>query len=91
MVKSLIEHLPNGHKNTDFSTRFEADGISFMEPTEHLFDFNNPLGACPRCNGFGNVIGIDPDLVVPDKSKAFTKRLLHAGMEKKCRYGKTNW
>ena len=54
----------------DFSTRFEADGISFIEPTEHLFDFNNPLGACPECNGFGNVMGIDPDLVVPDKSKS---------------------
>jgi len=52
-----------------FSERFEADGISFVEPSEHLFDFNNPLGACPTCGGFGNVIGIDPDLVVPDKSK----------------------
>ena len=52
-----------------FTQRFEADGITFIEPSEHLFDFNNPLGACPRCGGFGNVIGIDPDLVVPDKSK----------------------
>ena len=52
-----------------FSQRFEADGITFVEPTEHLFDFNNPLGACPTCGGYGNVIGIDPDLVVPDKSK----------------------
>ena len=52
-----------------FSQRFECDGITFIEPTEHLFDFNNPLGACPTCGGFGNVIGIDPDLVVPDKSK----------------------
>ena len=52
-----------------FSERFEADGITFIEPTEHLFDFNNPLGACPTCGGYGNVIGIDPDLVVPDKSK----------------------
>ena len=52
-----------------FSQRFEADGITFVEPTEHLFDFNNPLGACPTCGGFGNVIGIDPDLVIPDKSK----------------------
>lgn len=51
-----------------FSERFEADGITFVEPSEHLFDFNNPLGACPTCGGFGNVIGIDPDLVVPDKS-----------------------
>lgn len=54
----------------DFSTRFEADGITFIEPSEHLFDFNNPLGACPLCKGFGNIIGIDPDLVVPDKSKS---------------------
>ena len=52
-----------------FSQRFEADGITFIEPTEHLFDFNNPLGACPTCGGYGNVIGIDPDLVVPDKTK----------------------
>ena len=51
-----------------FSERFEADGIRFIEPSEHLFDFNNPLGACPVCGGYGNVIGIDPDLVVPDKS-----------------------
>ncbi len=51
-----------------FSEHFEADGITFIEPTEHLFDFNSPMGACPRCGGFGNVIGIDPDLVVPDKS-----------------------
>ena len=53
-----------------FSQRFEADGITFVEPSEHLFDFNNPLGACPTCGGYGNVIGIDPDLVVPDKSKS---------------------
>ena len=53
-----------------FSERFEVDGIHFIEPTEHLFNFNNPLGACPTCNGFGNIIGIDADLVVPDKSKS---------------------
>lgn len=51
-----------------FSERFEADGIQFIEPTEHLFDFNSPLGACPTCGGFGNIIGIDPDLVVPNKT-----------------------
>ena len=53
-----------------FCERFEMDGIRFVEPTEHLFDFNSPMGACPACNGFGNIIGIDPDLVVPDKSKS---------------------
>lgn len=53
-----------------FSERFEMDGIRFVEPSEHLFDFNNPIGACPTCKGFGNIIGIDPDLVVPDKTKS---------------------
>lgn len=53
-----------------FSERFEADGIQFIEPSEHLFDFNNPIGACPTCNGIGSVSGIDPDLVIPDKSKS---------------------
>lgn len=53
----------------EFSSRFEADGIEFEQPSEHLFSFNNPLGACPRCEGYGKVIGIDEDLVIPDKSK----------------------
>ena len=52
----------------DFSKRFEADGITFMEPNEQLFNFNNPYGACPTCEGFGRVIGIDERLVVPDPS-----------------------
>ena len=51
-----------------FSNKFEADGILFEEPTENLFSFNNPYGACKACEGFGNVIGIDPDLVIPNKS-----------------------
>jgi len=51
-----------------FSNRFELDGMSFEEPSVHLFSFNNPYGACKTCEGFGNVIGIDEDLVVPDKS-----------------------
>lgn len=66
--ESGIRH-PNNPCVEIFSQRFEADGITFMEPTEHLFDFNSPLGACPTCGGYGNVIGIDPDLVVPDKTK----------------------
>lgn len=51
-----------------FSNLFEMDGIQFEEPSVNLFSFNNPYGACPRCEGFGSVIGIDEDLVVPDKS-----------------------
>jgi len=51
-----------------FSKSFEADGISFDEPTDQLFSFNSPAGACPTCEGFGKVIGIDEDLVVPNKS-----------------------
>lgn len=60
-----------GHAHTQehhFSSRFESDGISFELPTTHLFSFNNPYGACPKCEGFGSIIGIDPDLVIPDKS-----------------------
>ena len=67
--QELLNGNPNSLHILTFSQRFEADGITFVEPTEHLFDFNNPLGACPTCGGYGNVIGIDPDLVVPDKTK----------------------
>ena len=55
---------------TEFSNQLTTDGIEFEPPTEHLFGFNNPLGACPVCEGFGKVTGIDEDLVVPDKSRA---------------------
>lgn len=52
----------------EFSKKFETDGITFEEPTDMMFSFNNPLGACPVCEGFGRVLGIDENLVVPDKS-----------------------
>jgi excinuclease ABC subunit A len=51
---------------TEFNTNFELDGITFLEPNIHLFSFNNPYGACPRCEGYGNIIGIDEDLVIPN-------------------------
>ncbi|MEE1297825.1 MAG: excinuclease ABC subunit UvrA [Muribaculaceae bacterium] len=51
-----------------FSKRFEADGIDFQQPTEQMFNFNNPIGACPECEGYGKIIGIDEDLVIPDKT-----------------------
>jgi len=51
-----------------FSDRFEEDGITFEEPTEHLFSFNSPLGACPVCEGYGKIIGIDESLVIPDEN-----------------------
>lgn len=65
----LVRIYPSGviHR---FSTRFEADGIAFREPDDNLFSFNSPLGACPRCEGFGRIMGIDPQLVVPDSSKS---------------------
>ena len=53
-------------KQYTFSSKFELDGIQFIEPTEHLFSFNNPLGACKTCEGFGSTIGIDEDLVIPN-------------------------
>lgn len=49
-----------------FSNKFEVDGLSFLEPNVHLFSFNNPFGACPKCEGYGDIIGIDPELVIPN-------------------------
>ncbi len=60
----------NGSEKKSFSDRFEADGIKFEEPTVNFFSFNNPYGACKTCEGFGKVLGIDPDLVIPDKSRS---------------------
>ena len=61
--------LHDGHYDkVSFSNKYEEDGILFEEPTEYLFNFNNPIGACPRCEGYGKIIGIDEDLVVPDKN-----------------------
>ncbi len=51
-----------------FSTKFEADGITFEEPNDQMFSFNSPIGACPECEGFGRVIGIDEHLVIPNRS-----------------------
>ncbi|OXB10921.1 excinuclease ABC subunit A [Flavobacterium plurextorum] len=55
-------------KRFSYSNNFELDGITFLEPNVHLFSFNNPYGACPVCEGYGNIIGIDADLVVPNTS-----------------------
>ena len=59
--------LPSG-LSYDFSTRFEADGMTFEEPSDQLFSFNSPAGACPECQGFGKIIGIDEHLVIPNTS-----------------------
>ena len=64
-----ICRIITGEQTAEFSSRFEADGIEFEPPTEHLFSFNNPLGACPTCEGYGKIVGIDEDLVIPDKRK----------------------
>lgn len=53
-----------------FTSRYEEDGVTYERPTEHLFSFNNPMGACPLCEGYGKVTGIDENLVIPDKSKS---------------------
>ncbi|MES2811574.1 MAG: excinuclease ABC subunit UvrA [Bacteroidota bacterium] len=56
----------NTEKRNTYSSNFELDGITFLEPNVHLFSFNNPYGACPQCEGYGNIIGIDEDLVIPN-------------------------
>ncbi|WP_100841670.1 excinuclease ABC subunit UvrA [Flavobacterium sp. 5] len=58
----------NSDKILSFSNNFELDGITFLEPNVHLFSFNNPYGACPACEGYGNIIGIDSELVIPNTS-----------------------
>lgn len=58
------------NETVHFSNRFEADGMSFEEPSPNFFSFNNPVGACKHCEGFGMVIGIDEDLVVPDRTRS---------------------
>ena len=60
--------IENKTETRHFSNRFESDGLTFEEPSLHLFSFNNPIGACPVCEGYGKTIGIDHDLVVPNKS-----------------------
>ncbi len=62
----LVEVI--GSERREFSDQFELDGIKFEEPSVNLFSFNNPYGACKRCEGFGKVLGLDPDLVIPDKN-----------------------
>ena len=61
----IIETLSD-NKQRPFSNKFELDDISFLEPNVHLFSFNNPYGACPKCEGYGDIIGIDDDLVIPN-------------------------
>jgi excinuclease ABC subunit A len=64
----LVKEADTGAKPKHFSDSFEADGLTFDEPSVHMFSFNNPLGACPKCEGYGKVIGIDEDLVIPNKN-----------------------
>lgn len=63
----LLDFL-DGNQPTEFNNSFEADGITFTEPSIHLFSFNNPVGACPTCEGFGSIIGVDEDLVIPNQT-----------------------
>ncbi len=63
----VVENLA-ANKLKQFSNKFELDGITFFEPNTHFFSFNNPYGACPKCEGYGSIIGIDADLVIPNTS-----------------------
>lgn len=64
----LVYSTDGSRQELSFSKRFEADGITFKEPSDLMFNFNNPIGACKTCEGFGNVVGIDENLVVPNKT-----------------------
>jgi excinuclease ABC subunit A len=64
----VVKDADNEIHSRRFNDKFEADGLRFEEPTVHMFSFNNPVGACPRCEGYGRIIGIDEDLVVPNRN-----------------------
>ncbi|HEX8577246.1 MAG TPA: excinuclease ABC subunit UvrA [Flavobacterium sp.] len=68
----------NSEKKFTYSNNFELDGISFLEPNAHLFSFNNPYGACPVCGGYGNVIGIDEELVIPNAALSIYENAIYA-------------
>ena len=63
---NIVIHNLKSDTKYKFSNRFEKDGIKFIEPSQHLFSFNNPLGACSSCGGYGDIVGIDPELVIPN-------------------------
>ena len=65
-------------KRFSFSNNFELDGISFLEPNVHLFSFNNPYGACPVCEGYGSIIGIDEELVIPNTALSIYENAIYA-------------
>ena len=68
----------NTKKRVAFSNKFELDGIHFLEPNVHLFSFNNPYGACPVCEGYGNVIGVDEELVIPNTTLSIYENAVFA-------------
>ncbi len=78
-------------KLSSFSNRFEADGITFEKPNPNFFSFNNPYGACPTCQGYGNIIGIDENLVVPNKSRSVYENAIVCWNGDKMREWKTEF
>ncbi|PVX50028.1 excinuclease ABC subunit A [Balneicella halophila] len=80
----VIQDMKSQEKEI-FSNKFEADGITFEQPTVDTFSFNNPIGACPTCEGYGKVVGIDPDLVIPDKSLSVYEEAIYCWRGEKMR------
>ncbi len=75
--KCIIEDITN-NKTITFSNKFELDNLSFLEPNIHLFSFNNPYGACPSCEGYGDVVGLDENLVIPNSSLSIFENAIFA-------------
>ncbi|WP_298152029.1 excinuclease ABC subunit UvrA [Flavobacterium sp.] len=75
--KCALQDADSGNR-ISYSNNFELDGISFPEPNVHLFSFNNPYGACPVCEGYGNIIGIDEDLVIPNTALSIYENAVYA-------------
>jgi excinuclease ABC subunit A len=77
----------SGKDDMGFNNRFELDGIVFLEPSHQMFNYNNPYGACPKCEGYGKMIGIDPDKVIPDESLSVYQEAVACGGAKKEKCG----
>lgn len=78
-------------KQLDFNNRFELDGMEFEEPSIHLFTFNNPVGACPKCEGYGSVIGIDEELVIPNTNLSVYEDAILCWRGEKMQKWKNEW
>lgn len=90
MGECVVVDVSENNKKKVFSNKFEKDGMSFIEPNTHLFSFNNPYGACTKCDGYGSIMGVDRDLVIPNTSLSLFENAVVAWRGEKMQKWKYN-